>query len=70
MIGKNVRVLRESQGYSQELLAKEAGLKRSYIGHIERGDRNLTVTNLHQIARALKVHPSVLLIQNGLQWDG
>ena len=70
MAGKNIRTLRESKGYSQEELAEKAGLKRSYMGHIERGDKNVTLTTLRRIAIALNVHPSILLIESGTSWGG
>ncbi len=68
VVGKNIRKLRESKGYSQEELAEKAGLKRSYLGHIERGDRNVTLTSLNQIAGALKVHPSVLMLSDAFEY--
>jgi len=56
-----VRELRRAAGLSQEQLAERAGLHRTYIGGIERGERNVGVLNLVQIARALRVRPSELL---------
>ncbi len=70
VVGKNIRKLRESKGYSQEELAQKAGLKRSYMGYIERGDKNVTLTTLRRIAIALNVHPSILLIDHGVFWEG
>ena len=70
VVSKNIRKLRKEKGYSQEELALRAGLKRSYMGHIERGDKNVTLTTLRQIALALNVNPSVLLIEHGVFWDG
>jgi transcriptional regulator with XRE-family HTH domain len=69
VVGQNIRRLRESQGYSQETLAAKAGLRRSYIGNLESGNRNLTVISLNQIALALNVHPIVLLIPESLKYD-
>jgi transcriptional regulator with XRE-family HTH domain len=60
IIGKNVKLLRETRGYTQGDLAQVSGLQRGYIGDIERGSRNLTVSSISQIARALGVHPGVL----------
>jgi transcriptional regulator with XRE-family HTH domain len=70
VVGKNIRKLREEKGFSQEGLALRAGLKRSYMGYIERGDKNVSLTTLRQIAMALNVHPSVLIIEKSVFWDG
>lgn len=60
-LGRNLRELRRAAELSQEELADTAGLHRTYIGGIERGERNVGVLNLIQIARALKVSPGELL---------
>ena len=54
-VGENVRRLREERGLSQETLAFEAGMQRTYVSGIERGIRNPTVTVLERLASALKV---------------
>lgn len=59
--GLNVRRLRQAQGLSQESLASLAGLHRTYVGGIERGERNVTITNVIKLARALDVEPARLL---------
>ena len=46
IIGYNIRSLRENQGFSQESFALKAGLDRTYVGGVERGERNLSVINL------------------------
>ncbi|HET6400507.1 MAG TPA: helix-turn-helix transcriptional regulator [Candidatus Kapabacteria bacterium] len=69
VVGKNIRILRQSHGYSQTDLATLAGLRRSYMGHIERGDRNVTLTTLNRIAGALKVHPSTLLLPKVFEYE-
>ena len=58
--GSNVRRLRESLGMTQENLAESAGLDRSYIGGIERGDRNPALTAILRLAAALRVAPGAL----------
>lgn len=53
--GDNVRDLRNETGLSQEQLADKAGLHRTYIGMIERAEKNITLANIDKIAKALKV---------------
>jgi transcriptional regulator with XRE-family HTH domain len=60
-VGKRIRSLREKRGWSQEAFADECGLHRTYIGSVERGERNLTLSSLHTIAKTLKVTMSELL---------
>lgn len=60
-LGKRVRALRRQRGLSQEELAKLAGLHRTYIGGVERGERNPTLTSMERIAAALKVSVRTLL---------
>lgn len=60
-VGVNVQKIRRDKGWSQEELAFECGLHRTYISGVERGIRNPTVTALAKIATALKVEASALL---------
>lgn len=60
-LGKAVRARREATGLSQEALADAAGIDRSHMGKIERGERNVTLLNLIKIAAALNGLPSDLL---------
>ena len=62
--GKKVRELRTERGYSQEGFAFECGLHRTYIGCIERGEKNITITNIEKIAKALKIEIWGLFINN------
>lgn len=54
-IGWNLRKLRVEQALSQERLALEAGIDRSYVGRVERGEENVTVERLEALARVLEV---------------
>ena len=64
-VGLNLKKFRLKQGLSQEALAFECGLHRTYISGVERGVRNPTVLVLEQIAMALKVPSSRLLEEAG-----
>ena len=59
-LGKRIRELRENKGFSQEAFAYEVGLDRTYMGSVERGERNIAAINLIRIAKALKVEMSEL----------
>ena len=58
--GARVRALRKVKGLSQEGLSNLAGIDRSYMGQIERGEINLTLTKIYQIADALDTTVSAL----------
>jgi transcriptional regulator with XRE-family HTH domain len=60
-LGSNVRRLREERGWSQEQYAFEAGIHRTYVSQIERGQRNPTITVVERLARPLNVLPGRLL---------
>jgi transcriptional regulator with XRE-family HTH domain len=59
--GRQVRKLREAAGWSQEELAERCGLHRTYIGSIERGERNLALLNIRRIANAFSLTLSKFL---------
>jgi len=63
IIGSNIRRLRSARGWSQEKLAERAGLHRTYVGGVERGERNISAENTAKIAEALDVKPYELLIE-------
>jgi transcriptional regulator with XRE-family HTH domain len=57
----NIRRTRLALGWSKEALAHEAGLHRTFIGHVERGETNLSIDNLERLADALKIPAAELL---------
>ena len=59
-LGYRIRELRVKIGLSQEELGFRAGLHRTYIGSIERGEQNVSIDNIHKLAKALKVSLSEL----------
>ena len=61
LVGRNVRRLRLAAGLSQEAFAHACGLHRTYIGGVERGERNITLATLARIAAALDTSPVDLL---------
>ena len=69
-VGLNVRRFRNERGLSQEGLAHECGLHRTYISGVERGIRNPTVLVLQKIADALNVSAAQLLMVDGSKPDG
>lgn len=61
IFGKRLKELRLKRGLSQEALAERAGIHRNYLGGIERGERNVSLSSILKIAAALKVKPTKLL---------
>jgi transcriptional regulator with XRE-family HTH domain len=59
--GEHLRAIRQEKGLSQEALALACELDRTYIGGIERGERNVSLINIHKIAKALGVTPKELM---------
>jgi transcriptional regulator with XRE-family HTH domain len=62
IIGSNIRRYRRALGLSQEKLAELAGLHRTYVGAVERGERNISVKNIEKIAKVLGIEPYQLLL--------
>ncbi|HEX8121992.1 MAG TPA: helix-turn-helix transcriptional regulator [Solirubrobacteraceae bacterium] len=69
-LGRAVRDFRNGQGISQEDLAHRSGMHRTYLGGIERGERNVSYANLKRLARALDVPASQLLARAEEHEDG
>lgn len=55
LLGRKLRKLRKARGLSQEQLALKAGLDRSFIGKVERGEKNISIENVERLAKTLKV---------------
>lgn len=65
-LGREIRRHRNAKGLSQEKLAELAGLNRNYIGFVERAERSPRVVTVFKIARALELHPALLLAE--MRW--
>lgn len=61
ILAENLRKVRVSRGLSQEKLGELANLHRTYIGSVERAERNISIDNIEALARALGIEPGDLL---------
>lgn len=68
-VGQTIRSLRKAQGLTQEKLAEKAGLHRTYIGALERGEKSPTVETLARVARALNSTMSDFFFQCESDWS-
>ena len=59
--GQKLTKIRKEKGWSQEKLSLDSGLARSYLGGVERGQRNISLINICKLAESLEVKPSHLL---------
>ena len=66
-VGRNLRVYREKRGLSQEAFAEVLGVHRTYMGGIERGERNLTLKSIEKIAGRIELEPLALLRPGGTE---
>ena len=62
VFGQRLIAVRKQKGWSQEKLALESGLARSYLGGVERGKRNIALLNIYRLAEALEVEPAELFL--------
>ena len=60
-VGKNIRKIRKEKGFSQESLALQAKLDRSYVGRIERGEANISLDVLYLLAATIDCDPRLFL---------
>lgn len=61
VLADNLKRLRAERGWSQEELAYRAGLHRTFVAHVERGARNISLDNIERLALALETEPAILL---------
>lgn len=61
VLARNMRRLRAERGLSQEALAHECGINRTYLSGVERSERNVSIDNIARIAKGLKIEPWKLL---------
>jgi transcriptional regulator with XRE-family HTH domain len=61
ILAKNMRRLRAAEGLSQEALAYECGINRTYLSAVERSERNVSIDNIARIAKGLRIEPWKLL---------
>ncbi len=61
LFGRHLAQMRRSRGWSQEKLALESGVARSYLGGVERGQRNIALVNICRLAETLGIKPSELM---------
>jgi DNA-binding XRE family transcriptional regulator len=62
LFGRRLAQLRKQKGWSQERLALESGIARSYLGGVERGQRNIALVNICELAETLGLAPPELLV--------
>lgn len=65
VFARNLRRERQARGISQESLAELAGLHRTYVSSVERGERNISIDNIERLAKALEIQSIVLLKEDG-----
>jgi transcriptional regulator with XRE-family HTH domain len=64
ILARNMRLMRAELGWSQEFLAAEAGVNRTYLSAVERSEQNISLDNIYKISKALKLDASKLIDAN------
>jgi len=64
ILAANIRQARANAGFSQEELADRAGLHRTYVGSVERAERNISIDNIERLAAALRMQAAELLAES------
>ena len=67
IVGRNLRAYREERGLSQEAFADVLGVHRTYMGGVERGERNLTLKSVERIADRIELEPLALLLPSEIK---
>jgi transcriptional regulator with XRE-family HTH domain len=65
IVGRNLRRIRRERGLSQEEFADLLGVHRTYMGGVERGERNLTLRSLERLAERISIDARTLMVDNG-----
>jgi transcriptional regulator with XRE-family HTH domain len=70
LVGARIKVLRKEKGLSQEALGEKGGFHFTYIGQVERGEKNVSLVNLAKIAEALEINISQLFayVSDGIEF--
>jgi transcriptional regulator with XRE-family HTH domain len=69
IVGTNLRRLRRQMGHSQESFGEHVGWHRTFVGAVERGERNLTLRTVERLAQQLCVHPLALLFDGASTFE-
>lgn len=63
IFARNIRLARKVLGMSQEDMAEASGLHRTYVGDVERGERNISIDNMEKMAKAVKKSLAELVLE-------
>lgn len=69
LVGANIKAIRLNKGWSREQLAERCGVQTTYLAGVERGERNITLQTLENLAAGLNESPAAILEFNNLKFD-